>query len=315
LNLGGNNIGSRTPIRLGTRGSRLALCQAQAIKDLIETRHPETEVEIVTIRTSGDKGNYEVLGAFVKEIQESLLANEIDIAQHCLKDLPTQQVPGLTFAAHLPREDATDAIITRGPSWKDLPLGSIIGTGSVRRTSQIAALRSDVQFKPLTGNVDTRMRKLQEGVYDAIILATAGLKRLGVLDRWSESEYANLRIEPLDILPAAGQAVLVLEVAKGSFVEPLIQVFNDSDTERCATAERAFLRHFGTGCSVPVAAQATVSDGQIHLDGLVASPDGLTILRGTERGSTEFAEQIGIELATSLCAQGARELIPKGPGL
>ncbi len=270
------------------------------------------EVEIVTIKTSGDKGNYEVLGAFVKEIQESLLAGDIDIAQHCLKDLPTQPVPGLTFAAYLPREDTSDGIITRGPSWEDLPAGAIIGTGSVRRTSQIAAIRPDVQFKPLTGNVDTRLRKLQEGVYDAIVLATAGLKRLGVLENWAESEYAGLRIEPLQILPAAGQAVIVLEVAQGSFVEPLLAQFSDEDTRQASSAERAFLRHFGTGCSVPVAAQAVVSGTSIRLDGLVASPDGKTILRGTEIGEARDAEQIGIELATSLCAQGARELIPGG---
>lgn len=251
-----------------------------------------------------------MVGAFVKEIQESLLANQIDIAQHCLKDLPTQQVPGLTFAAHLPREDATDAIITRGPSWKDLPSGAIIGTGSVRRTSQLAALRSDVQFKPLTGNVDTRMRKLQEGVYDAIVLATAGLKRLGVLDRWAESEYARLRIEPLEILPAAGQAVLVLEVACGSLAEPLIAVFNDHDTQCSATAERAFLKHFGTGCSVPVAAQATIRGGVLTLEGLVASADGRTILRGVEEGSPANAEEIGVYLASGLCAKGALDLIP-----
>jgi hydroxymethylbilane synthase len=281
---------------------------------MIESRHPDTEVEIVTIKTSGDKGNYEVLGAFVKEIQESLLANQIDVAQHCLKDLPTQRVPGLTFAAHLPREDATDAIITRGQSWTELPEGAVIGTGSVRRTSQLAALRPDVQFKPLTGNVDTRMRKLQEGTYDAIVLATAGLRRLGVLDRWAESEYAALRIEPLDILPAAGQAVLVLEVAGGSAVEPLISVFNDHDTEAAATAERAFLRHFGTGCSVPVAAQAVIRGGLLVLEGLVASPNGRTILRGVEEGSRANAEQIGIELAQCLCAQGARDLIPGDVG-
>ncbi len=286
------------------------MCQAKAIKEMIEARHPGTEVEIVTIKTSGDKGNYEVVGAFVKEIQESLLANEIDIAQHCLKDLPTQQVPGLSFAAHLPREDATDAIITRGPCWKDLPAGAIIGTGSIRRTSQLASLRSDLQFKPLIGNVDTRMRKLQEGAYDAIVLATAGLRRLGVLDHWAESEYSSLRIEPLEILPAAGQAVLVLEVATGSSIEPLISVFNDPDTQCAATAERAFLRHFGTGCSVPVAAQATIQNGILELDGLVASADGQTILRGTEAGLPENAEMIGVELASMLCAQGARGLIP-----
>ena len=297
---------------MGTRGSKLALCQAHMVQDLIQSAHPGVEIEIVTIRTSGDKGNYEVLGSFVKEIQESLLAHEIDVALHCLKDLPTQPVSGLSLAAHLPREDSSEAIITRGPSWRELPANSVIGTGSVRRTSQIAAIRSDLVFKPLVGNVDTRMRKLQDGVYDAIVLATAGLKRLGVLDHWKESEYAALRIEPLEILPAAGQAVLVLEVETGSAVTPLIAHFNDVNTQLASSAERAFLRHFGTGCSMPVAAQATIRNGSLLLDGLVSSPDGQTVLRGAEEGPAEDAEAIGIELATRLCSLGARDLIPGG---
>ncbi len=282
------------------------------VQAMIQEAHPNTDVEIVPIKTSGDRGEREVLGAFVREIQESLLANQIDVALHCLKDLPTQQVPGLTFAAHLTREDSSETIITRGSEWTHLPAGAVIGTGSVRRTSQIAAIRSDVQFKPLVGNVDTRLRKLQEGVYDAIVLATAGLKRLGLLANWKDSEYAGLRVEHLPIVPAAGQAVLVLEVRSGDSVESIIATFNDEPTRLASIAERAFLKHFGTGCSMPVAASATVIEGALRLDGLVASVDGTTILSGHEIGEPASAEQVGIALAQRLCDKGARELITGG---
>ena len=280
------------------------------VQAMIQGAHPDIDVEIVPIKTSGDRGDREVLGAFVREIQESLLADSIDVALHCLKDLPTQQVPGLTFAAHLPREDSSESIITRGPSWTELPSGSVIGTGSVRRTSQIAAIRTDVEFKPLVGNVDTRLRKLQEGVYDAIVLATAGLKRLGLLATWAESDYSNLKVEPLEILAAAGQAILVLEVKEGSFAEPIITGFNHEETKQVAIAERAFLRHFGTGCSVPVAASATIEDGVLKLEGLVSSLDGKNVIDGTESGSPTDADSIGITLAQRLCDLGARSLIP-----
>ena len=282
------------------------------VKALVQSAYPEADVEIVPIRTSGDRGDRNVLGAFVREIQEQLLEDKIDVALHCLKDLPTKPVDGLTFAAHLPREDSSESIITRGGQWHDLPSGSVIGTGSVRRTSQIANIRTDVSFKPLVGNVDTRLRKLGEGEYDAIVLATAGLKRLGLLDTWADSEYRDLRVESLDIVAAPGQAVLVLEVRAGSFAEPLIAKFNDEPTKQASIAERSFLRTFGTGCSVPVAAEATIQGDVLHLVGLVASLDGKEILRGVEIGTPGEAASIGSSLASKLCERGALRLIPGG---
>jgi hydroxymethylbilane synthase len=185
-----------------------------------------------------------------------------------------------------------------------LPEGAIVGTGSVRRTSQLAIVRPDLKFKPLVGNVDTRMRKLIEGEYDAIILAVAGLKRLGVLAAWSESEYRDLVVRPLEasrMVPAPGQAVLVLEAREGE--GELVEFLNDPDTEACATAERAFLRTFGGGCSVPVAALAEVNDGKLMLRGLVASPDGRTVFEGDSEG--DDPSTLGQELANRLGEQGA----------
>ena len=277
----------------------------------MQSKFHDLDVEIVPIRTSGDRGNREVLGSFVREIQESLLSGEVDVALHCLKDLPTRPVDGLVFGAHLKREDTSDALITRGAGWSNLPPGSVVGTGSVRRTSQLAALRPDLRFKPLVGNVDTRMRKLQEGVYDAIVLATAGLKRLGVLDSWAQSEYAALKVEALTILPAAGQAILVLEILSISTIAEYIGSLNDVDTQRYGSAERAFLSYFGTGCSMPVAAQATVQGDRLVLEGLVASVDGQTVIRGTETGDAAYPESLGAKLAERLCVHGARELLPE----
>lgn len=265
-------------------------------------------MEIVTIKTSGDKGDRDRLGAFVREIQHALLENAVDVALHCLKDLPTQPVEGLTLAAHLEREDPRDTLITRGPTLMELPEGAVVGTGSVRRTSQLAARRPDLVFRPLLGNVDTRMRKLMEGEYDAIVLAIAGLRRLGVLETWASSEYGSLTVHPLEpdtMLPAPGQAVLVLETRadEGSLVAEL----NHPVTERCAIAERVFLKAFGGGCSVPVAALATGLGDGLSLTGLVASPDGQTVLRQTLAGKEP--EALGSTLADAMGAEGAFDIV------
>lgn len=277
-------------LRLGTRGSRLALAQAHNVSDLL-TRMGH-EVEIVTIKTSGDRGDRDRLGAFVREIQESLLRDQIDVALHCLKDLPTKAVPGLTLGAYLEREDPRDTLITRGPTLENLPCGAVVGTGSVRRTSQLAAVRPDLMFRPLMGNVDTRMRKLIAGEYDAIVLAIAGLKRLGVLDGWESSEYGALTVHPLDpaqMLPAPGQAVLVLETRDGDPAAEAVRPLHHPATQAAADAERTFLAAFGGGCSVPVAALA--SEGE--LTGLVASPDGRTVLRASGNDGAALAQELG----------------------
>ena len=267
------------------------MAQAHALSaTLTDAGH---EVEIVTVRTSGDRGHREVLGAFVKEIQEALLRDEVDVALHCLKDLPTRPVEGLTLAVYLEREDPRDTLISRGPKLTELPPGATVGTGSVRRTSQLAAARSDLRFLPLMGNVDTRMRKLMAGEYDAIVLAIAGLKRLGVLDGWKGSEYGSLAVHPLEpatMLPAPGQAVLVLETRDddSAMIEAL-EPLHHAPTRWAADAERTFLHAFGGGCSVPVAALA--ADGV--LKGLVASPDGTQVLRGEGTDGDLLAQELG----------------------
>jgi len=303
---------SPAKLRLGTRGSKLALAQAVQVKATLERLHNGLTVEIVPITTSGDKGNREVLGSFVREIQHALLENRVDAALHCLKDLPTQAVDGLTLAAHMEREDPRDALIGRVESFQDLPSRAHVGTGSVRRTSQLASVRPDLSFSPLVGNIDTRLRKLAEGQYDAIILAIAGLKRLGLLETW-DADHPGLRVTPLEfdqMLPAPGQAVLVLETRMADdFAQGIVGLLNDESTRLCATAERTFLAEFGGGCSVPVAAFGTVHKGAVHLSGLVAAPDGSRVLRGTSTGETP-AEAARV-LFANLSAQGALQLFER----
>lgn len=301
-------------IRLGTRGSRLALAQAYSVRDQLIGQYPGLEVEIVTIRTSGDRGERDRLGAFVRDIQEELLAGKVDVALHCLKDLPTEPIHGLTFAAYLEREDPRDTFISTGVALAGLPSGAVVGTGSLRRTSQLAAGRSDLTFRPLVGNVDTRMRKVIEAEYDGIVLAVAGLKRLGILAPDGEGllseEFRTLKVRalsPEQMLPAPGQAVLVLEVREGEG-DP-VAFLDHSDTRQCSHAERAFLRTFGGGCSVPVAALAEVKKEELHLTGLVASPDGTRVLQGVDTGPLAEASEIGTRLATQLGEQGAFDIV------
>lgn len=300
-------------LRLGTRGSRLAMAQATAMRERLLQACPGGDVEIVPIKTSGDRGERERLGAFVREIQEALLRNEVDLALHCLKDLPTEPVPGLVLCAYLEREDARDAFISRGPSLSELPQGAVVGTGSVRRTSQLAARFPGLTFKPLVGNVDTRLRKLAEGEYDAIILAIAGMKRLDLLhEDGGLHEYPTLRVRALEsdeMLPAPGQAVLVLESrADDPVAMEWVRPMHSEASAIAATSERAFLSAFGGGCSVPVASFAEVAGGEMMLEGLVAAPNGSKVLRGTRRGNATQGVFLARDLAEDLARQGAREL-------
>lgn len=309
-----------TPIaklRLGTRGSRLAMAQATAARERLLAAGVAEEIEIVKVVTSGDRGDRDRLGAFVREIQEALLRDEVDIALHCLKDLPTEPVEGLRFSAHLKREDARDALITRvsDEGLGSLAIGSTIGTGSVRRTSQLAAQRRDVKFKPLMGNVDTRLRKLRDGEYDAIVLAIAGLIRLGLLERGAVLEFPELAVHPLStdqMMPAAGQAVLVLETrATDEFAHAACRTMHHEPTEICATAERRFLRAFGGGCSVPVAAFATAGKETLGLSGVVASPDGTTVIRQRLEAPLAQANDLADRLVAAMTEQGALTLFER----
>ncbi|HWD40831.1 MAG TPA: hydroxymethylbilane synthase [Fimbriimonas sp.] len=291
-------------IRLGTRGSTLAMIQATTVAALLE---PLTgPVEIVKIRTSGDADNRERLGAFVSEIQESLARGEIDLALHCLKDVPTTGLDGLTFAAYLKREDPRDALLTLGGGLDDLPQGAVVGTGSLRRTSQLALLRPDLTFKPLVGNVDSRVRKLVAGEYDAIVLAMAGLIRMGWTSNVPEG-VSYQALSPETMLPAPGQAVLVLQARENDVVLDAVAPLNDRETETCSIAERAFLNRFGGGCSVPVATLASAPGSEVSLTGLVCSPDGTRSFRGEICG--DDAEGLGRALAEKLGGQGGFSIV------
>jgi len=291
-------------LRLGTRGSKLALVQAHYVKSRFH--QAGVDLEIVPIKTSGDKGNRDELGAFVREIQRQILDGAVDLGLHCLKDIPTTDLPGLHFSAYLSREDPRDAILTRSGLWEDLPAGSTVGTGSLRRTSQLAAIRPDLQFKRLVGNVDTRLHKLEEGEYDAIVLAAVGLSRLGLLGEWPYETAFPQILDTEAMVPAPGQAVLVLEARQG---ESHGEFLHDATVQSASTAERSFLKRFGGGCSVPVGAYASVEGDSLTLLGLVASADGTEVFRGQIRGTASQAASLGEELAERLGRQGGFRVV------
>ena len=295
----------RRQIIVGTRGSALALAQTQEMLKQLQARHPSVEFVTKVIRTSGDRGQIREIGAFVKELEEALERGEIDLAVHSLKDLPTQLPEGLVIAAVPERANPRDALISReGLPLEALPQGARVGTGSPRRIAQLLALRSDLEIVPIRGNVDTRLRKLEAGEVDALVLAAAGLERLGRAARIVEV------LSPEVMLPAVGQGALALEVrADDEFVLELLQPLDHPETRAAVMAERAFLGALGGGCRVPIAAYGRIEGEQLVLDGLVASPDGRKILKDRLSGSPDEAETLGRELAERLLAAGAAELL------
>lgn len=298
-------------LRLGTRGSRLAMAQAEKLKGQLEAA--KLEIEIVTVKTSGDKGDRFRLGAFVGELQTALLEKNIDLALHCLKDIPTVPVAGLRFVAHLERGDPRDTVITRGEDWCSLPEGSVVGTGSLRRTSQIRRILDGVEYRPLIGNVDTRLRKLRDGEYDAIVLAKAGLDRLEWTFGDSVLGFPGFKVQPLsteELTPAPGQAVLVIEARlDDSKAWDAARFLNHPVTEACATAERGFLAEFGTGCSLPIGAIALKTETGYELSGRIVSPDGARALDSVGRWMLGDAAHMGVALADDMIARGARDLL------
>lgn len=306
--------GSR--LTIGSRGSKLALWQANWVKDTLTSLHDGLEVRIEIIKTSGDMMRDVPLaaiggkGVFTKEIEEALLDERIDLAVHSLKDLPTILPAGLQLSAISEREDARDALIlgarneSPNASLESLPRGARVGTSSLRRIAQLKFMRADVQIKDLRGNVDTRLRKLDEGHYDAIILASAGLKRLGFGHRINQAIPAGT------ILPAVGQGALAIET-RSSDAETirLIAPLNHEPTRLACTAERSLLRALGGGCQTPIAAHAVIHEDRIRLDGLVASVTGALIIReGLEAGAQD-AESAGQSLAARLLELGADSLL------
>ena len=298
-------------IRVGTRGSQLALWQANWVKSSIEERYAGTTVELVKIKTTGDKildvplAQVGGKGLFVKEIEEALLDGRVDLAVHSMKDVPTEFPEGLHLAYITEREDPRDIVISRnGTPLFDLPKGAKIGTASLRRQAQILKRRPDFEIVQLRGNLDTRIRKLTETDMDAIILAGAGIKRLG----WAEkiTEY----LEPEVMLPAIGQGALGIETRiDDKEINKLTAFFNHHVTSVAVRAERALLKRLEGGCQVPIAAYGTVDSGRLHLAGLVASTDGAQIITESLDGDEGAAETVGIALAERLLDRGAGEIL------
>ena len=299
------------PLRIATRGSALALAQARMMGAAAEaaTGRP---FELVVLQTTGDRIQDRALaaiggkGLFVKEIQEALLDGRADLAVHSAKDLPAHTPDRLTFVAFPKRADPRDALVAREPGLRVglLPRGARIGTGSVRRVSQLRARRPDLELVPLRGNVDTRLRRLDELGLHAVILACAGLDRLGLAERIHE------RIETDEVLPAVGQGTLALEARAGDELAAELRVLDDPATRSCLLAERGFQAALQGDCAVPIAAFAELDHaGRLRLRGLVARPDGGRVVRGEIEASATEAARAGAELAHELRARGGEEIL------
>lgn len=296
---------------IATRGSMLALWQANHIKGSIEKEHPDIEIELLKIKTTGDKIQDVPLaqvggkGLFVKEIEEALMDGRADLAVHSLKDVPTDLPHGLGLAAITRREDARDALIARGnESIMTLPQGATIGSSSLRRQCQLLKVRPDFNIISLRGNLDTRIKKVETGKFDAIILAAAGMKRLGWSDRVSEYISTDL------MLPAIGQGALGIETRIGDRnTNDLISFLNHTETASAVRAERSLLKRLEGGCQVPIAAYGEVHDSVISLRGLVGSLDGKTLIKDKISGDMSEPEALGIALAEMLLDSGAGEIL------
>lgn len=295
---------------LGTRRSTLALRQAELVRECLRTADASLVVEIKGITTSGDRRREALTeiggrGVFVKELETALLARKIDLAVHSLKDLPSEIPPGLALVAIPTREDPRDALVTRdGASLEDLRAGAVVATGSPRRQAFLAAVRPDLRFVSIRGNIDTRLRRLREGHCDALVLAAAGLRRLGV-----EAQYHVLPMSV--ILPAPGQGALALEARAEGLEDPVGRVVRKAHASELAAgvaAERAVLRALGGGCHLPLGAYGRVEDGRLRLEAAVAGSGG-KVLRTDLEGSLAEAEGLGAEVAERLKAQGAGEIL------
>jgi hydroxymethylbilane synthase len=296
-------------LRIGTRGSPLALWQAEYVqRRLLEERG--IIADIVVIKTAGDHFQGAPIpalglkGVFIKEIEDALLDRRVDLAVHSLKDVPTEVSGEFAFPAFCERQDPRDSLISAGGlPFARLASGSRVGTSSLRRRAQLRSSRTDLDFQELRGNVDTRLRKLDAGECDAIVLAKAGLERLGLTERISEV------LSPEVCLPAVGQGAIVLETLAASEVCAAVSALDHLPTRMCAAAERALLAALQGGCQVPVGAWARMNDGAIEVDAAVFSPDGSECIRGRGSGRPEDAVGVGHRLADELLAKGAARLL------
>lgn len=303
------------PLVIGSRGSKLALWQAEQAKARLLALNPEIDIRVEIIKTTGDVKTDPLSviggkGVFTKELEDALIDGRIDLAVHSLKDLPTVVPHGLMVSAICERDDPRDALVVRddlkarGGSILNLPERAVVGTSSQRRVAQLKSLRADVMVKDVRGNVDTRLRKLDEEQYDALILACAGLRRLELEHR------IDAAISTEEMVPAVGQGAIAIETrADDAFTIEITSALDHEETRLCCLAERAFLRSLGGGCQFPIAAHAIIDEGILKLDGLVSTPDGATMLRAQLSGSPGDAEAVGSSLAAQLIERGANSLL------
>ncbi len=298
-------------IRIATRESLLALWQAEYVATALRNAHPGLEVELVKMKSQGDKildtplAKIGGKGLFTKELEEGMLRGDADIAVHSMKDVPMELPVGLHLPVICPREDPRDAFVSnKYPSLDALPEGAIVGTSSLRRQAQLLAMRPDLEIKFLRGNVQSRLRKLDDGMYDAIVLASAGLKRLELESRITEI------IEVTTMLPACGQGAVGTECrTDDDEVNVMLATLNDPRTAARVLAERAMNRRLEGGCQVPIGGYAELDHGVIVLHGLVGRPDGTEVVHGSISGHPEAAEELGTVLAEDLLARGADEIL------
>jgi hydroxymethylbilane synthase len=300
-----------TRLTIGTRGSALALAQSRFVKSRLESLSPGLQVNLQIIKTTGDRladaslASIGGKGVFTKELEEALLSKTVDLAVHSLKDLPTELPAGLMVGAILEREDPRDCVVSRfGEQLMELPRGSVIGTSSLRRQAQIRAVKKGIRIEDLRGNLDTRLGRVAAGDFSAVVVAYAGVRRLGRAEEVTE-------VLPFDlVLPAPGQGFVAIEI-RGEDPETMkwVSQLNHLPGQHAATAERGFLAALGGGCRVPIAAYAREEAGQLVLDGRVTSVDGKNDVKGTETGLLTDAPKIGQTLAQRLLNQGALEIL------
>jgi len=294
----------------------MALWQARWVAEALRQQHPGLTTELVVIRTAGDRNRHDPLpriggkGLFVKDIEDALLRQEIDLAVHSMKDVPTTLPPGLHLSAVPPRDDVRDAFVGRdgrrltdAPRLSQTPGPWRIGTSSLRRRAQLLVLHPQLQVQDIRGNVDTRLRKMRQGEVDGVVVAAAGMCRLGL-------QTAITELLPVDVmLPAAGQGALGIETLAGHWIDDLLQALHDPTTAAAVTAERAFLWHLGGGCTVPIATLAQCQGAELYMQGLVSTPDGSQLLRQELRGPVQEPAQLGERLAAQMRASGAGALL------
>jgi len=300
-------------LRIATRSSPLAMWQAEDVSRRLQQLYPDLDIQLVSMKTKGDKildaplAKVGGKGLFVKELEEGILAGRADIAVHSMKDVPVEFPPGLELSVIMQREDPRDAFVSnKYDNLADLPENAVVGTSSLRRQTQIKERFPNIKLDWLRGNVNTRLRKLDDGEYDAIILAAAGLKRLGF-----ESRIRSC-LEPEDSLPAIGQGAVGIESrSDDEVVKQLLAPLADADTTLRVQAERAMNETLNGGCQVPLAGYAVLEGDQLYLRGLVGEPDGSKVLRAETRGASTDAVALGIKLAEDLLSQGAGEILAK----